>query len=382
MDCDNCATFRRARRSTPLNRASSLNFSMHPRIWKSVGRPALIMAVIFSGMAPLLGAEGAGAPPFIPVTWLPSAEETLTHRNIPHDQIVLSTAGATHRKGDTVTVLAQIKDEQGKVRQWAVVFLTDDLSEADKKYRSFEYVLYGNDGREFKFEAKPLEKIAIHVFGPFEESGRNRSHDVWSGALVNPDFLGLGLDQTARFWLKIRSALNSDPFFKDRSFTLGFNSAKESNPPLNPAERATFDHLAIPLDQERAFAGSMPALLSFFGIASQTPEVRDIIFDAVDVPWWSMVAHGGKITDTNFEFIEPFEEISAAEWGLPSETKVYAIGLVLRLQGKPALHLRLALTAPRPPLFNCAGILGISAVRPDGKGPRLMFRVMGGEPAR
>lgn len=57
------------------------------------------------------------------------------------------------------------------------------------------------------------------------------------------------------------------------------------------------------------------------------------------------------------------------------------MGLQIQLQGKPALNSRLALTTPRVPLLNTAGVVGIAAARPNGKGPRVMIRVVSGHPA-
>jgi len=49
---------------------------------------------------------------------------------------------------------------------------------------------------------------------------------------------------------------------------------------------------------------------------------------------------------------------------------------LLRLNGEPALLFQLAVTAPRPPLLVSAGIVGLAAGRPDGRGPVLTLQVV------
>ena len=52
---------------------------------------------------------------------------------------------------------------------------------------------------------------------------------------------------------------------------------------------------------------------------------------------------------------------------------MYAFPFVLQLSKKPALVCQLAVVAPAPPLLTSAGIVGLAAQRPDGKGPHLMI---------
>ena len=68
----------------------------------------------------------------------------------------------------------------------------------------------------------------------------------------------------------------------------------------------------------------------------------------------------------------------AAEWGAVADGagEVYALPMQLRLNGQPALLFQMAVVTPRPPLLMSAGIIGLVATRPDGKGPVLMLRVV------
>jgi hypothetical protein len=55
---------------------------------------------------------------------------------------------------------------------------------------------------------------------------------------------------------------------------------------------------------------------------------------------------------------------------------MYAFPFALQLSKKPALVCQLAVVAPAPPLLTSAGIVGLAAQRPDGKGPHLMIQLL------
>ena len=332
---------------------------------------ALISALHAQPTTPIL-------PDFTPVSWLPVIVPALEKASMPAAGITLAADGVGTHKGDTVTVLAQATDKKG-VRQWAVTLSINDIKPEERLLRSPALTMHLNTGRKVEFSPSPYEGMLIHVLGPYTGTkGASGAKDIWSGSLINPQYLGLGIDRTAAFWMRIEQSALHDPSLKGQHFSLSIST----NP--FPAEqidmnRIWIDRLAITEAEDRAYAGFLPSMMDFFGIASQTPGVKDIIYEALDIPWWSIAAHGGRITETNFELLAPFSEMPAADWGLPAEIHVYSLGLRLHLQGKPALNCRLALTEPRVPLLNSAGIVGIAAMRPDGKGPRLMIRVMAGK---
>jgi hypothetical protein len=343
-----------------------------------------VLRVVVAGML-VAGSTGLRAdnipptlPDFMQVSWLAAAVPTLAKAAVATNGIAVAPSGTGIQKSDTVTLLVQAVDDK-TLRQWAVVLSINDLKPEEKKWRSPAFSMYLNTGRKVDFSPGPFEGVLIHVFGPFSEKDSSaQAKDIWAGSLVDPQFLGLGLDQTAAMFRRLFQKSAEEPPGKVTNF--GCNT-RPFPPDQIPPIRAWADRLAVTENEERSFGGFVPVLLNFFQIASQTPGVRDIVFTAIDIPWWSIAAHGGRITDTNFDLLGPCDELSAADWDLPPEMHVYSIGLRLSLQGKPALHCRLALTTPRVPLLNCAGIIGLAAMRPDGKGPHLMVRVMAAKPA-
>jgi hypothetical protein len=318
-------------------------------------------------------------PDFVPVAWLPTMDANVIKAPMSAEGITLASAGTGINKDDAVTILVQSID--GKtLHQWAVALIIYPRKSEEKQYRSPAQTYYLNTGNKFEFSSTLREGMPIHVIGPFSETkGAANAKDVWSGALIDPQFLGLGLDSIPAFLLRMRQKCEDDPALKDKAF-----SVQAGPTPFKPEQLASGQALIklfeITAEEERSFAGCYPALMDFFGIAIQTPGVKDILEEAVDIPWLKIIAHGGHV-EVNFELVPPFEKLSPTDWGLPLGTPVYSMGLSVKLFEKPALLCRLAVTAPRAPLLNCAGIIGFAAMRPNGKGPHMMMRVMAAKAA-
>jgi hypothetical protein len=340
---------------------------------------------VFAGLLLAIHSRGAQPSPvtlpdFENVSWLPAMAPLLTKASAPEEGLGLTSESRGYQVADAVTLLVQAKE--GKtVRQWAVVLLLNDVKPEEKKLRSRPMTFFINDGRELTFAPNPLLGMAIHVLGPVSTAkGGAHAKDVWSGSLINPDFLRIGLDRAIALLLRLTEETERNPLLKGHDY--GFRIGEK---PFAPAEiersRPLFAELQLGEPEERAFCGMIPALLDFFQIASQTQGLREIMFEAIDIPWWALVKNGGRLNSVGFEIISPFKKIPGADWNLPADMQVYSFGMRVMLLGKPALNCRFAVTRPRVPLINTAGVLAIAAERPDGKGPRISVRVMAGRPA-
>lgn len=341
------------------------------------GLIALIVLVV-AGRAAEAGTPKL--PDFVPVSWFPSAERALRTDGVATSGLELAKDGQAPRLDDQVTFLVE-EVAKGRARQWAMVLKYNTLKPQEQALRTAAFSMYSNTGVQVTFPPSPVVGMAIHVFGPYRkgEAGDDPKA-VWSGALVNPEFMRLGFDQTVAMFRRIEAYKAHHSEIKGRAFSLGFRSN-----PFPAAEAAKAREAVAPFhittDEYRAFAGFLPGLVGFFAIGSQTPGVRERILDVVNVPWLTLLAHGGKLDDVYFSILGGFERGKASDWGLPEGQAVYYVGLLGSLYGKPAVLVRLAVTRPRVPLFNCAGIVGLAAVRPDGKGPFVMIRAMSARPA-
>jgi hypothetical protein len=130
-------------------------------------------------------------------------------------------------------------------------------------------------------------------------------------------------------------------------------------------------------EEERALAGSFPALLSYFKTARESPELVEILAKALDRPSvWSLLWHGG-ISSTEFRWdAERLTPAHAEEWGVSGRPAAYYCPMTLFLNHHPSLDITLVVTAPRSPLLSCAGVLGLLAERPGDKKVYLSLRIL------
>jgi hypothetical protein len=286
------------------------------------------------------------------------------------------------RRGDTITALVDLVEGR-TVRQWVVVIVGKDLTEEEKRGPLPEAIrLFTSTGNEYKF-ASERAAVAIHTLGPYRVSEKNeraasrQAKDTWSGTLVDPSYLGLGFDQVCRLDVRVAEvsrrmveATRQDVTFNFSAAPVPFSADKIA------AAKASLRKFALTAAEERAMVGSVPALYAFFGIVLNTPGLQDVLSCVVDIPWFSILAHGGKMPRADIRTTGGGQRLNSSQWGLPANQEVYSSPFELHLNGKAALICQLAVVEPRPPLLTSAGIVGLAAHRPDGKGPQLMIRVL------
>ena len=116
-------------------------------------------------------------------------------------------------------------------------------------------------------------------------------------------------------------------------------------------------------------------MLQFFGLIVATPGLFDMMKSVIDLPVWSILSRGTK-SSINLKTI-PFEkEIAGDHWALPPATKIHAMPLELQINDKLSLYCQLAVVDPRPPFQTSAGVIGLAAGAPDGKGPVLTMQLV------
>ncbi|HVU16891.1 MAG TPA: hypothetical protein VHD32_08195 [Candidatus Didemnitutus sp.] len=324
----------------------------------------------------------AAATPLIPtldpIRWGESAQNEARKVDAPVEDIrwgnSAAVAGAAE---DTATFLVQETDGD-KVRQWVVIVVLKERKPAEKEMRTQASTMYLTTGQKAEFPASLITPLSIHVLGPFRAKAPGKFDDVWSGALVSEFFLGAGLDRAVALVLRMEEMGRNDPVLAARKqgFGLGIGP-KPPAPEVVAASQEWAPRLNITLEDARAFTVSIPVLMTFFQIASQTPGMRDLLFHLADIPWWQIVKNGGRVENVELEMGQA-TKLGRADWPAPPGAEVYSLALRVKVEGKPSLSCNLAVTRPVPPLFNSAGILGVSVMRPDGKGPRVMIRLMGG----
>lgn len=293
---------------------------------------------------------------------------------VPTEGVALLEVGAAPAVDDEVSFLATV-EEDGKLRQWVVLLRAQHVTQDEKeRFPVPERVIYTNLARApIVFPKEDIGGVAIRTLGPFTAGNTaSKGGDVWSGALVAPGYLREGLMQGSL----IIGAM------KARSLQGTVSFADSPLPEKDVSEgMAVREALDISEESVRGFAGFSPAMLAFFNIATQTKGIDAILKEMIDLPWWRLALGGGRFKEIHFQLVDPMIDMPARYWGLPEGTAIRTFGLVLHLDRKPALHCVFAVTQPRPPLNNSAGIVGLVAIRPDHAGPRLTLSLLAAKPA-
>jgi hypothetical protein len=289
---------------------------------------------------------------------------------IPLDQIDPALDGDALNPGDSITGLVTLHEKGARQMQWLVYMevvvpgAKDDLEKTAKPM-----VLYTTAGNKFEFGSSP-KMVTVRTIGPFVESGDKRkvkAEDKSARFALDKGSLSLGLDRAAAAVTRLKLTKEHGNF--------GFGGT-----PFSEAEIAKGRKVAqeahITSDDERALCGAVPALLSYFNFAQHTPGLQDIFFKVVDMPSvWSMVRYVGVSANLRFETAQ-FRAADAFAWEASGSAPAYYFPMSLDLNNQPALKLTLVVTAPKPPLLGCGGIVGMLAEKPGEKETYLTLRII------
>lgn len=272
---------------------------------------------------------------------------------------------ASLHKDDKVTALVTVVDD-GRVQQWLVLFVNTELKPSEQTPGKPMHV-FTSTGRDLMFQRRPAG-VAIRALGPFEQADDgSAATDKWSGAILDGRSLTLGFDSVGATLTKVSSSHDSRYGFRSTPFPA--NEALE--------ERKRLEAAGVTTDDERAFIGGTGGLMEFFRIAGNTPGVRDVLRQLLDLSWKDYLRN----PNINIDFMMPVEDVSSDWWGLPPGMPCRTLTFQILLNGVPKIVCRVAATRPVRPLQTVAGIVGIAAGRVDGSGPHVMVRLLGASPA-
>lgn len=298
---------------------------------------------------------------------------------LPLDGFTKPDARADLIAGDSITTVVTLA-ENDSLTQWIVQLRAVELTDKEKQTpQPVQWRLYTTTGREFDFDGK-LAALEIRMIGPLksgsstDEKAVRTAKDKKVRIQVNSEYLRLGFDQACRAWLRVQMINAHDGSLQKQNAGWGCNSRKFTAEELIKGKRDG-ELLDLAESEERAMAGTLPALMAFFGIALQTSELREVLREVADIPWWQLVKHGGQ-PQINMTFLPQFGQGWPQVWRLPAGEGAWYFPVIFNLFDKPVLSCRLAVTVPKPPLLTSAGIIGAAAQRPDGKGPHLMIQVV------
>lgn len=324
-------------------------------------------------------ADGPPSPPeFRRLPPLPVVEQAANAAKIPLTGWREAAGRDVLRIGDAVIALVSVSEGQNLEQRILVLESAAPNAVMTKKQPGDRQArLYSSSGYEFVFGSERIE-MEVTMVGPLKAADAGKKAATAPAVQrrrigVAGDYLSLGLDRIPATALRVRAAKAADSSLPTGALNIA--------PAPFPAEktgpaRAVAEKVGITEADERALAGSVLSLVEFFQITAQTPGLQDVLKSVLDVPWWSILRSGGKMPQISFDALPGHRELVAGDWGLPADTKIYSYPLLLNLNDKPALLFQLAVVAPRPPLRVSAGIVGLAAGRPNGKGPVLTLQVV------
>ncbi|PTY06503.1 hypothetical protein DB347_10665 [Opitutaceae bacterium EW11] len=278
--------------------------------------------------------------------------------------------------GDRAVAVVTLEDKNRQV-QWLVeVAIVPTPPEKTKAFQqSKPLVIYSSTGNRLEY-SNDCRTVRLTTHGPFAPEPNNAAPPRLrtSEAVVNSDHLLLGLDRACATFIRLHQQSAREP--NDPKWGLSYSSSPFSPEALRSMPKLPAS-LTVSVDDERAFAGSMPALISFFQIAQSTPGVQDALSEVLDLPIWSIIAHAGQVSPY---FKMDGDHILRLADGAGHVSR-YLLPMDLLLNGKLALRLNVVAVSPRPPYASTAGILEVRAQNPKNPSLRAFIQVLGAQRA-
>ncbi len=325
-------------------------------------------------------------PPF------PGLQAAARAKGIPLEGVDRPGASEALSPGDSVTTLITLHEKGHRRTQW-VIYLeavaapnphqaADSNGAGSKPPARAAAVMYTSMSNRFEFADAPAT-IRLRTIGPFVEPNSRWKQpppkDDSARVTVNRVFLGLGLDQGAAALSRVAKLRRRDKGIGDSWFSV---SAKPFNAPEIERGRKMAARLHITPEEERALAGGVPALFSYFDTIRQTPDLESIFRRVVSMPsMWAMLksfikSHGISARIAIGHPDDRLGSVALPGWDLGTNPPLCSLPVDVTLCGHHALVLTLIVTAPHPPFLACGGIVGFLAENPQDKDNYLAFRVI------
>ncbi len=317
-----------------------------------------------------------------PVPPFPACQAAAMANGIPLTAIDGLAETLSLAPGDSETTLITLHEKGRPCTQWLIYFEAVARTNAPPVKPEAPMVVYTSTGGKFEFARSPAT-IQIRTLGPFIEpaSGHHRPRsqptmvDKSVKVTVNQILLGVGLDQAT-------AAVHRLNTFRDQNKNVAKFYFGTSPDPFGNAEitraRAVANQMHMTPAEERAMAGGIPALFSYFNSVQETPELDSIMLKVISLPSvWSMVKNLGLSPGLALGFPrDRVGPVSLPAWGFPFRSSLYTLPLQINVNEHHALTLTMIVTDPHPPFLVCGGIVGFLAENPDDPENYLTLRVI------
>lgn len=309
-----------------------------------IPRPLLALALAV-GAASAIAVEPADPAGMQP---LPGVVRCAEVQGIPVEGFELAGDRGLARPGDRLTVLFSVQDGPA-TRQWLAEFRAAAPTDREAKSKPgsglgllglFHSSLKTDTGHEYSFPQSPAA-LELRTFGPF--GGADAAGEVRARVLATREYLAQGLAPMAEIELRLRAAGKKNPGL---SFLFRPRFSREQM----AAATARARDAGFTEADERQYAEGFFALVQFASLAFRTPGIAAITREMLDSP---TLFSGGFVN-----LVWPAMQLEpGSAWGLPG-ARIFRVpyNLHSRTEAKGSLFI----TAPRPPLQNTAGIIGLT----------------------
>lgn len=272
--------------------------------------------------------------------------------------------------GDSFTALITHFEKGVPHRQWLLYLQASEPDSTTKANTNppKPLVLYTSSGSRLEFlpEAAP---VALRTIGPYGAPGTKplKSGDQTVRFTLNKGFLALGLDRTAASTLKTRRLTTNMPFL--------VRPVKFTDAQIVEGRKTVAARGITPAD-ERAMAGAIPALMSYFSVVQETKGLEEIMLKVIETPsLWSLIKNRGVRVGIGVDS-KRFAAIDPEPWEIPTRPPAYDFAVDLSLNNHLAANVTFVVTTPRPPLLTCGGIAGFIVENPTDPGNFLTLRII------
>jgi len=270
------------------------------------------------------------------------------------------------QSGDRVVFLATLTDKE-KTSRWVIQLRAVPTPE-EVQSKSGPTVKYSSTGNQWTLSHQ-RSTIEVIVLRPLAKKKTEPQL-----LLANDDALNAGLWGIAATGVKSKNASASGVIYAPEFRDTPFPEERVQS------QRAAALALGITRIEELSHGMAYPAMSEFLGLILSVPQLREMMGRVADVSFFSLLgALNEKLWISTARYVST---MPAERVGLPGTETAYVLPLVVSIGEKPIMLCQLALVPPRPPLQLGAGVVGLAAGHPDGKGPLLTLELIGTSSAK
>jgi hypothetical protein len=307
----------------------------------------------------------------------PSLTAFAKNEDVPLSGILPGEERDHPRAGDRITMLVTLSQESS-TQQWIAIVNQDSLTNDEKALAPLpELVLYSSTGREMHFK-NTRTALNVYFVGPFSVEGSVSAEKLRSQlhtphrTLVSREQLNVGLDRYGRTALGMAERARNAGVNISDLYHIGTTSPLTEDQ-LNQGKK--FIDLIHPTEEEERTVFSVSfALYAFLSSALKIPDFKEVVECVLEKPsLWSIVTKLGLHAFLKYD-VSTVRTFDAGFLGVPKPA--YAMPVQLFFNDELAVHATMVMTAARPPLQTCAGIVEVYAEHPTDPSKRLLIQLV------